>query len=197
MTCSGTRLTCYSMGGKPSLQYLRYPPQKGSVVAAERAGATMIATGHNLDDEAQSEACERPKGRLPVLSGIPWLIRKEGLSPIKPLSFISEKEIAAYLVLKNAWNELPECPHTRHALRREVRSILSDFNTNIPHLLHLMKVKRRLNVPCRLLFSCPFAPALPAEILEQGLVRFASFCGHWEDERSDIASIPEILCGCE
>lgn len=105
--------------------------RKALAVAAQRTGATKLATGHNLDDEAQSILMNVFRGDLPRL------IRNSGVDSsgkfiprIKPLSLISEKEIATYLILKNAWNILPECPYTRFALRREVRSMLSGFEYN-------------------------------------------------------------------
>ena len=119
-------------------------------MAAQRAGATKLATGHNLDDEAQSVLMNVFRGDLPRL------IRNSGVDSsgkfiprIKPLSLISEKEIATYLILKNAWNELPECPYTRYALRREVRSILSDFEYKHPGtMLHLMESKEKIEHSC-------------------------------------------------
>jgi uncharacterized protein (TIGR00269 family) len=124
--------------------------RKALVVAAQRAGATKLATGHNLDDEAQSVLMNVFRGDLPRL------IRNSGVDSsgkfiprIKPLSLISEKEIATYLILKNAWNELPECPYTRYALRREVRSILSDFEYKHPDtMLHLMESKEKIEHSC-------------------------------------------------
>lgn len=132
--------------------------RKALVVAAERAGATRLATGHNLDDEAQSVFMNVLRGDLPRLIRNSGADSKGRFIPrIKPLSFISEKEIAAYLVLKNAWNELPECPYTRYALRREVRSILSDFEYRHPGtMLHLMESKEKIERSCTgSLFSAP------------------------------------------
>ncbi len=124
--------------------------RKALVVAAQRACATKLATGHNLDDEAQSVFMNVLRGDLPRLIRNSGADSKGKFIPrIKPLSFIPEKEIAAYLVLKNAWNELPECPYTRYALRREVRSILSDFEYRYPGtMLHLMESKETIERSC-------------------------------------------------
>jgi len=124
--------------------------RKALVVAAQRAGATKLATGHNLDDEAQSVLMNVLRGDLPRI------IRNSGagssgkfIPRIKPLSLISEKEIASYLILKNAWNDLPECPYARYALRREVRSMLSDFEYKYPGtMLHLMESKEKIELSC-------------------------------------------------
>jgi uncharacterized protein (TIGR00269 family) len=140
--------------------------RKALVVAAQRTGATKLATGHNLDDEAQSVLMNVFRGDLPRL------IRNSGgvssgkfIPRIKPLFMISEKEIAMYLILKNAWNELPECPYTRYALRRDVRSILSNFEYKHPDtMFHLMESKEKIERNCA-------ASVLPASL------RSCKMCG--------------------
>jgi uncharacterized protein (TIGR00269 family) len=124
--------------------------RKALVVGACQVGATKLATGHNLDDEAQSVLMNVLRGDLPRL------VRNSGadssgkfIPRIKPLSRIPEKEIATYLMLKNAWNKLPECPYTRYALRREVRSMLSDFEYKHPGtMLNLMASKDKIEQSC-------------------------------------------------
>ncbi len=125
--------------------------KKALVVGAGRIGATELATGHNLDDEAQSVLMNVFRGDLPRL------IRNSGadssgkfIPRVKPLSLISEKEIALYLMLNNAWNILPECPYTRFALRREVRSLLSEFEYKHPGtMLHLIESKHKIERSCK------------------------------------------------
>lgn len=125
--------------------------KKTLVVGAGRIGATKLATGHNLDDEAQSVLMNVFRGDLPRL------VRDSGMDSsgkfiprIKPLSRISEKEIALYLMLNNAWNVLPECPYTRFALRREVRSLLSGFEYRHPGtMLHLIESKQKIERFCK------------------------------------------------
>lgn len=124
--------------------------RKALVIGAGQAGATKLATGHNLDDEAQSVFMNVVRGDLPRL------IRNSGVDSngkfiprIKPLSLISEKDIAAYLILRNEWTELPECPYTRYALRREVRSVLSRFEFKHPGtMLHLIESKEKIEHLC-------------------------------------------------
>jgi uncharacterized protein (TIGR00269 family) len=124
--------------------------KKALVVGAGRIGATKLATGHNLDDEAQSVLMNVFRGDLPRL------IRNSGMDSsgrfiprIKPLSLISEKEIALYLMLNNAWNVLPECPYTRFALRREVRLLLSGFEYKHPGtMFHLIESKQKIERSC-------------------------------------------------
>ncbi len=94
-------------------------------VAAHRIGATRIATGHNLDDEAQSILMNMLRGDLRRLvqdsaSGEP----DRFIPRIKPLSVITEKEVLAYLVTQGRFIELPECPYADSALRSEIRRIV-------------------------------------------------------------------------
>ena len=117
--------------------------KKALVVAAERVNATRLATGHNLDDEAQSMLMNTLRGDLPRL------VRESGeetgnfIPRIKPLRDISEKEIAAYLLVGDHWNDLPECPYTRFALRAEVRTILSGLEYQYPGTMKNLIVSRK------------------------------------------------------
>ena len=120
--------------------------KKALVVGAHQAGATKLATGHNLDDEAQSVLMNVFRGDLPRLVRNSSRESSGKFIPrIKPLSRISEKDIATYLMLNDAWSELPECPYTRYAMRREVRSMLSGFEYKHPGtMLHLMESKEKI-----------------------------------------------------
>jgi uncharacterized protein (TIGR00269 family) len=108
--------------------------------AAAAMGATAVATGHNLNDEAQTVLMNLLRGDLPGFtrspvrrsapsprsaSGIP--VREPGaggLRRIKPLFRIPEKEVALYGVLTGIFRELPECPYAGTALRSEVRRMV-------------------------------------------------------------------------
>ena len=124
--------------------------RKALNVAAERMGATKLVTGHNLDDEAQSVFMNVLRGDLPRL------VRDSGsdsqgrfIPRIKPLMFVSEKEIAVYLMLHGAWAELPECPYAVHALRGEVRGMLATLESHHPGtMLHLMESKAGIGAQC-------------------------------------------------
>jgi uncharacterized protein (TIGR00269 family) len=118
--------------------------KKALVTGAERAGATKLATGHNLDDEAQSVLMNVLRGDLLRL------VRNSGadsggrfIPRVKPLMYVQEKEIAAYLLVQGIWEDLPECPYAIHALRREVRSMLSGLEYRHPGtMLRLMENKK-------------------------------------------------------
>jgi len=107
--------------------------RKALSVAAHKAGATKLATGHNLDDEAQSILMNTLRGDLPRLVRSSDADSSDCFIPrIKPLADVAEKEIAAYLFVQDLFPFLPECPYTRYALRAEVRSMLSAMEQQHP-----------------------------------------------------------------
>jgi uncharacterized protein (TIGR00269 family) len=124
--------------------------KKALVEGARKVGAAKIATGHNLDDEAQSVLMNALRGDLPRLVRNSRTDSSGTFIPrIKPLSRISEKEIAVYLVLNDAWTALPECPYTRHALRQEVRTMLTTLENRHPGtILNLTESKRKIEHYC-------------------------------------------------
>jgi len=113
---------------------------------ARDVGATKLATGHNLDDEAQSALMNVLRDDLPRLVRNSSTMKSPYFIPrIKPLSDLSEKDIATYLLIQDAWTDLPECPYTHNALRREVRSMLSDLEYRYPGtMLRIMDSKRKI-----------------------------------------------------
>jgi len=118
--------------------------RKALSAASHKAGATKIATGHNLDDEAQSVLMNTLRGDLSRLVRTSDADSSDCFIPrIKPLADIPEKEIAAYLFVQDMFPFLPECPYTRHALRAEVRSMLSAIEQKQPGTMrNLMNSKR-------------------------------------------------------
>jgi uncharacterized protein (TIGR00269 family) len=125
--------------------------KKALVVGAGQVHATKLATGHNLDDEAQSVLMNVFRGDMHRLIRNSSVDSSGTFIPrIKPLCRISEKEVATYLMLNDAWSELPECPYTRYALRREVRSLLSGFEYKYPGtMLHLSESKKKIQCSCK------------------------------------------------
>jgi uncharacterized protein (TIGR00269 family) len=93
--------------------------------AAAELGATAVATGHNLNDEAQTVVMNCLRGDLPGFTRSP--VREPvdgGLRRIKPLFRIPEKEVALYGMRAGFLHELPECPYAGTALRSEVRRMV-------------------------------------------------------------------------
>ena len=98
-------------------------------------GATKIATGHNLDDEAQTIL-------LNMLHGDPMRIVRSGpilrdprgkfVPRIKPLCDIPEKEIVLYAYLTGTEFQSVACPHGHEALRNDIRSFLNQMEQKHP-----------------------------------------------------------------
>jgi uncharacterized protein (TIGR00269 family) len=103
--------------------------------AALMAGATKIATAHNLDDEVQTIL-------LNMLHGDPLRIARSGpvlkdprgkfLPRIKPLCDIPEKEIVFYAYLSGLEFQTAACPHSHEALRNDIRSFLNQMEVKHP-----------------------------------------------------------------
>ena len=103
--------------------------------AAVLAGASKIATAHNLDDEVQTVL-------LNMLHGDPMRIVRSGpvlhdprgkfLPRIKPLCDIPEKEIVLYAYLNGIEFQSVECPHGHEASRNDIRAFLNQMEQKHP-----------------------------------------------------------------
>ncbi len=103
--------------------------------AAFMAGATKIATAHNLDDEVQTVL-------LNMLHGDPMRIVRSGpvlrdprgkfLPRIKPLCDIPEKEIVLYAYLNGIEFQSIQCPHGHEASRNDIRAFLNQMEQKHP-----------------------------------------------------------------
>jgi len=124
--------------------------KKALITGAEQVGASRLATGHNLDDEAQSVLMNVLRGDLVRLARNSSAASGGRFIPrIKPLMYIHEKEIAAYLLVRGAWADLPECPYACHALRREVREMLGGLEYEFPGtMLRLLESRKAVTGIC-------------------------------------------------
>ncbi len=99
--------------------------------AARELGATRLAIGHNLDDEAQTILMNYLRGdvdRMTRMSGIiPGMVLR-----IKPLRSIPEKEVALYAFLNNLPVSTDECPYAGEALRNEIREMVNNYEVKHP-----------------------------------------------------------------
>lgn len=100
-------------------------------------GATKLAIGHNLDDEAQTLL-------LNILQNKPMLIARSGIDSglvkdtklikrIKPLYFLKEKEIMLYSILNKFQTDFSECPYSKESFRHDIRKKLNELNDKYPH----------------------------------------------------------------
>lgn len=106
--------------------------------AAATLKADVIATGHNLDDEAQTVLMNIMRGdsRRITRTNVPRERSVEGLVPrIKPISELSERDIVAYSHhLGLVYHDVP-CPYAGEAYRNDVRSFLNDMEHKRPGTL--------------------------------------------------------------
>jgi len=104
-------------------------------IKAKELGATKVATGHNLDDEAQTALMNLLRGdalRLLRLSPKP-VEEFPGFVPrVKPLRYIPEKETTLYAYFKGYPLYEVECPYVRESMRDEIRFILNEIESRHP-----------------------------------------------------------------
>ena len=97
---------------------------------------TKLATGHNLDDEAQSILMNQFRSNQSVnarLGPITGIIKIEKfIRRIKPLYLMSEKETAIYSYIKGFNVKFTECPYAEIGYRNEVRDLLNDLENKYP-----------------------------------------------------------------
>ncbi len=88
-----------------------------------------IATGHNMDDEAQAVLMNLTKANTDLLGhSVPITLPVKGFTQkIKPLYFCLEKEIAAYALLMGFDVGFTECPYIDRAYRQKIRDELNQY----------------------------------------------------------------------
>lgn len=105
--------------------------------AAKKIDATCIATGHNLDDAAQSVLMNYLRGDFErLLRDSSSRVDRGFIRRIKPLHEVSEKEITIYSMINGITGHLPECPYAATAFRGEVRSLQAIIEYNFPGASH-------------------------------------------------------------
>jgi len=105
---------------------------------AKELKINKLATGHNLDDMAQSILMNFSNGDLKKLARLgPHLKVQPGLIPrILPLRTIPEKENTLYALLQNIDFYDGECPYSVRALRGTFRDIVDDLEYKNPGTRH-------------------------------------------------------------
>jgi len=105
---------------------------------AKEIKADRVATGHNLDDTAQSILMNIAKGNVEKLARLgPHVNIQKGLIPrIEPLRNIPEKENYLYALLNNIEFYSGECPYAYTAQRNMYRKILYELENNSPGTRH-------------------------------------------------------------
>jgi len=98
---------------------------------AKKLKASKLATGHNLDDEAQSIIMNQMKHNIEIsarLGPITGVLKDKGFIPrIKPLYFMTEKEVSIYSFLKKFTSIFVECPNSSDSYRSDIRDTLNSL----------------------------------------------------------------------
>lgn len=104
--------------------------------AARELECDKIATGHNLDDEAQTILMNIFRGepkRLARMGPVTGFKEHEKFIPrIKPIRRCSEKENTVYAIINNIDFESGECPYANSSYREISRNYLSEMEKNHP-----------------------------------------------------------------
>jgi tRNA-5-methyluridine54 2-sulfurtransferase len=99
-------------------------------------GYDKIATGHNLDDEAQAilmNILSNHLNLLPRLGPMSGVEKHAGfVSRVKPLYLIKEKEVRLYAFLKKLHIAPNECPYVPESLRGRIREWMNDYENEHP-----------------------------------------------------------------
>ena len=94
---------------------------------ARELGATKIAFGFNLDDEAQSVLMNVLRGDVNSLTR--RQVKREMMVPrIRPFINLPEREVALYSRLHVQVREDSGCPYSHNALRGDVRTHLNEYS---------------------------------------------------------------------
>ncbi|MBR3477250.1 MAG: TIGR00269 family protein [Candidatus Methanomethylophilaceae archaeon] len=101
---------------------------------ARKIGAKYLATGHNLDDMAQSIMMNFVRGDVERLARLgPHEKIQPGLIPrFLPLRTIPEKETLLYALVSGMEFWDGECPYWQEALRNQYRDIVDDLEDRSP-----------------------------------------------------------------
>lgn len=98
-------------------------------------GFDVLATGHNADDESQVVLMNLLKGNTQLF---PRLGPKSGhgakgfTQRVKPLYFVTEKEVMTYAYLQGLTTRFTECPNARGAYREVIREALNTYARENP-----------------------------------------------------------------
>ena len=103
---------------------------------AKELKAKKLATGHNLDDEAESVMMNLLRGNMGLmarLGPIAGIVKSRKFVPrVKPLYLCKEKEITAYSKIKKFPVIYERCPYATSSYREIIRNELINFEKKYP-----------------------------------------------------------------
>lgn len=107
---------------------------------ARELGFSKVATGHNLDDEAQTIMMNYLRGNPSLLARLgpkTGVVDDEGfVQRVKPFYFCTEKEDTIYALLNGIQVDFVECPYHVENYRLEIRDFLNRLESIIPGVKH-------------------------------------------------------------
>ncbi len=106
--------------------------------AARNGGYAAVATGHNLDDEAAVLLGNTLRWKTEYLGRqLPVLTARDGFPrKVKPLVRLSERETAAYCLLRGIDYVVEECPMAAGNKHLAYKAALNDIEVNSPGAKH-------------------------------------------------------------
>ncbi len=103
-------------------------------LAAESAGADVVATAHNMDDQLQTFMINLLAGDV---ERIGWMYPqpieyRNGLKKVKPFVEIYEREIAFYALQREIPFQSEECPYMDESIRTDLRQFFNGLEDEHP-----------------------------------------------------------------
>ncbi|HEY7570283.1 MAG TPA: TIGR00269 family protein [Nitrososphaeraceae archaeon] len=102
---------------------------------SESVGASVVATGHNLDDQLQTFLINILSGDVERIGWIypePVEYGEKNIRKIKPFVEIYEHELVFYALHRGIPFQAEECPHKNESIRTDIRTILNSLESNHP-----------------------------------------------------------------
>jgi uncharacterized protein (TIGR00269 family) len=106
---------------------------------AVEGGFTIMATGHNLDDEAArllGNVLRWQSAYLAVQSPVLEATHPQLVKKVKPLYRLSEYETAAYAFLRGIDYMVEECPFSHDAIQLQYKEVLNQLEHRSPGTKH-------------------------------------------------------------
>lgn len=104
--------------------------------AAKEMGATVLVTGHNLDDEIQTflmNIMRHDMDRVARLGPVTGISSQEGfIRRVKIFYEIPEKEVVVYSMVNGFFPEFVECPYARLGFRWDLRHYINLLEEKYP-----------------------------------------------------------------
>jgi cytoplasmic tRNA 2-thiolation protein 1 len=133
-------------------------------IAAEKVGADIVATAHNMDDQLQTFMINLVAGDVERIGWIypePVQYTQNGLKKVKPFVEIYEYEIVFYALQREIPFQSEECPYMNESIRTDLREFFNRLERDHPGIKYnayksMMKVSKvlRSSMPSSEIKNC-------------------------------------------